>query len=317
MNQTTLKITWVAAMLCLSTLTSNAQVTNSSGHNITTPSGSVGLQLRLRDNPGGDASPSIIFDSRNGGSSYLFMLRQRGNNMYWNRYTSKWQGKKEVLKINGGNGNLGMPASLGVGISDPKQRLHVRSGNLYIDNGENGKILFPRHDLTIGTVANSYNHNRIKFKPGGSSSGALQSTIYMYTANSTTSFSEKVRITTSGTSFFKGGSVGIGTGNVGSYRLAVNGKIRAKEVVVETDWSDFVFEPDYEMLTLPEVETFISKNGHLPDVPSEEEVIENGVSVGKMESTLLQKIEELTLYLIEQNKKIESLETQVELLSAQ
>lgn len=107
----------------------------------------------------------------------------------------------------------------------------------------------------------------------------------------------------------KNGSVGIGTTNPSTdYKLSVNGKIRSKEVVVEASWSDFVFEETYDLKSLKEVESFIKKNKHLPDVPSEKEITENGVSIGEMQSTLLQKIEELTLYVIEQGKRIEKLE---------
>lgn len=115
-------------------------------------------------------------------------------------------------------------------------------------------------------------------------------------------------IKANGSSYFLG-NMAIGTSNInGTYKLSVNGKIRAKEVVVETGWSDFVFEEDYNLKSLKEVESFIKENKHLPDVPSEKEVTENGVSIGEMQSTLLQKIEELTLYVIEQDKRIEKLE---------
>lgn len=101
------------------------------------------------------------------------------------------------------------------------------------------------------------------------------------------------------------GGVGIGTTSISSYKLSVNGTIRAKEVKVETGWSDFVFEENYPLKPLTEVEAFIKENGHLPDIPSAKEVEENGVNVGEMEAKLLQKIEELTLYVIELNKENE------------
>jgi len=106
------------------------------------------------------------------------------------------------------------------------------------------------------------------------------------------------------------GKVRIGTGSMApSNALEVNGTIRSKEVVIElTNWSDFVFENDYKLMSLKETESYIKKNGHLPDVPSAEEVMTNGVELGEMNAVLLQKIEELTLYVIELEKKIEKLE---------
>jgi len=107
----------------------------------------------------------------------------------------------------------------------------------------------------------------------------------------------------------KSGNVGIGTNNPGSWKLAVNGKIRAKEIKVETGWSDFVFEKEYKLPTLIEVEKHIKVKGHLKDIPSAKEVEKNGIFLGEMDSKLLQKIEELTLYTIQQQKEIETLKT--------
>jgi len=100
------------------------------------------------------------------------------------------------------------------------------------------------------------------------------------------------------------GNVGIGT-TTPTEKLAVNGKIRAKEINVETGWSDFVFEPHYKLLSLKETEDYIKKNQHLPEIPSAKEVEENGINLGEMNAKLLQKIEELTLHLINQDKMLE------------
>ncbi|RXG11379.1 hypothetical protein DSM03_11716 [Leeuwenhoekiella aestuarii] len=108
------------------------------------------------------------------------------------------------------------------------------------------------------------------------------------------------------------GNVGIGTQNPGSWKLAINGKIRAKEIKVETNWADFVFEDHYRLPTLKEVEQYIEHNGHLKDIPSAVDVKENGIFLGEMDAKLLQKIEELTLYIIEQNKRIDKLQKQVD-----
>ncbi|MEM9338427.1 MAG: hypothetical protein AAGA66_06835 [Bacteroidota bacterium] len=115
--------------------------------------------------------------------------------------------------------------------------------------------------------------------------------------------------------FFDGSnkSLGINTTSTGSHKLAVEGSIGAREIKVQaTGWSDFVFENDYDLRTLEEVEEHITENGHLPEIPSETEVTENGINLGEMNAKLLQKIEELTLYLIEQNKELKELKEKVE-----
>ncbi len=75
-----------------------------------------------------------------------------------------------------------------------------------------------------------------------------------------------------------------------------------------TFWADFVFKPDYKLNSLKTVEAFIKKNGHLPNVPSAETVLKNGIDLADTQRILLQKIEELTLYIIEQEKRIKVLE---------
>lgn len=107
------------------------------------------------------------------------------------------------------------------------------------------------------------------------------------------------------------GNVGIGTVNTQGYKLAVNGTIRAKEVKIDTGWADFVFKKDYQLPTLQEVEQHIAEKGTLPGVPSESEVKANGVSLGETNTLLLQKIEELTLYVIQQQKEINELKSQI------
>lgn len=103
--------------------------------------------------------------------------------------------------------------------------------------------------------------------------------------------------------------IGVASTNIPSgYKLAVAGKIISEEIKVQLEssgWPDFVFHKDYNLPTLQEVEKYIKDRGHLQDIPSAEDVSENGVLLGDMNARLLQKIEELTLYTIEQQKKIE------------
>lgn len=99
--------------------------------------------------------------------------------------------------------------------------------------------------------------------------------------------------------------VGIGTSNPDEL-LTVNGIIHAKEVKIDLSGplSDFVFKPTYKLMPLPEVEQFVKTNSHLPEIPSANEITKNGLSMGEMQNKLLQKVEELTLYAIQQNKEI-------------
>ncbi len=109
-----------------------------------------------------------------------------------------------------------------------------------------------------------------------------------------------------------GGNIGIGT-TTPSEKLSVNGTIRSKEIKVEASpWPDYVFEEDYPLIPLSELEAFVMENHHLPEVPTEAEVTENGVELGATVNLLLKKIEELTLYTIEQQKEIEVLKTKIE-----
>ena len=108
------------------------------------------------------------------------------------------------------------------------------------------------------------------------------------------------------------GNVGIGTQALSGYRLAVDGKIRTREVRVDNDnWADYVFKPDYELPSLEEVKRHIDEKGHLINIPSAKEVHANGFELGEMNRLLLEKIEELTLYMIEQDKQQKALEREL------
>ncbi|MEE3998769.1 hypothetical protein V1T75_00355 [Tenacibaculum sp. FZY0031] len=108
------------------------------------------------------------------------------------------------------------------------------------------------------------------------------------------------------------GNVGIGTSDTKGFKLGVDGKVVATEVKVATyaNWADFVFEKSYKLPSLENVEKHIKEKGHLQDIPSAKEVEKNGFFLGEMDAKLLQKIEELTLYTIQQEKEIKELKKQ-------
>jgi hypothetical protein len=105
----------------------------------------------------------------------------------------------------------------------------------------------------------------------------------------------------------------------GDYGLFVGRGILTEKVKVAmrntSDWADYVFKSDYKLMPLNDVESYIAKNGHLPGVPSAEEVKESGIDVAKMDAKLLEKIEELTLYMIQLQKENEEIKHQLELLA--
>jgi hypothetical protein len=102
------------------------------------------------------------------------------------------------------------------------------------------------------------------------------------------------------------GNVGIGVAPTTSFKLNVNGTIHSKQVNVDLNgFSDFVFGPNYRLPTLVELKTYIAVNHHLPDIPSEQKVIAGGLNLGEMDKLLTQKVEELTLYLIENDKQLQ------------
>jgi predicted ribosome quality control (RQC) complex YloA/Tae2 family protein len=90
----------------------------------------------------------------------------------------------------------------------------------------------------------------------------------------------------------------------------VNGAIQAKEVVVNTGWPDYVFNSDYKLRPLQEVASYIQEHHHLPDIPSQSDVDQKGVSLGDMQSKLLAKIEELTIHMIKEHERNDRLEQQ-------
>jgi hypothetical protein len=106
-------------------------------------------------------------------------------------------------------------------------------------------------------------------------------------------------------------------GSISAYRLYVEGGILTKEVRVRTTWADYVFAPDYELLSLPQVEAYIADHGHLPNTPSARDVEAQGLNLGAAAANQQEKIEELYLHLIKLNKRLEKVEAENAALRAQ
>ena len=205
-----------------------------------------------------------------------------------------------VIKNNG---------QVGVGVSNPKYRLAVAGGILVDNDGQ-----------FAGTVNNNSENNVIKF--GGYTSGEAIGSVRTAGVNSAgidfyTNYISRLSIR-------NGGEVVIGDVTVpvsNAYSLYVAKGILTEQVKVAVkstpEWSDYVFANNYKLMPLKKVEKYISTNHHLPEVPSAQDVVNNGINIAKMDATLLRKIEELTLYLIEQDKKINTLREKLILLEKQ
>lgn len=151
------------------------------------------------------------------------------------------------------------------------------------------------------------------FKVQGGSKMIFYPTSGNLLIGSTTDNGSRLQVT--GNGYFTG-NVGIGTASPQS-PLAVNGTITAKKVVVtQSGWADYVFRRNYRLPALPEVERYIARHQHLPGVVSAAEVANKGVDLGDNQVVLLRKIEELTLYLIEQNKELEALKSENQKLTS-
>ena len=223
------------------------------------------------------------------GTNYYQVL-YNGSAINWKHY----EGGSYIPKLSLTNSGF-----LGIGTTNPSAELEVKSvsnnhAEIHINSSTNGKSSIIRFQdagtNTWGLLSNYPNPDKLS--------------IYNYHNNSNAMV------------FDINGNVGIGTTNPNGWKLSVNGQIRAKEIKVETGWSDFVFENNYNLPTLKEVENHIKEKGHLKDIPSAKEVEKNGIYLGEMDSKLLQKIEELTLYTIQQQKEIEILRKEKEELKS-
>ncbi len=205
-------------------------------------------------------------------------------------YVTRASGSYPAQSVCFPNGNVG------IGTTTPQQKLQVSGTGRF------------------GTDANGYVDIYSTATEGGTINlrGCNGSNMYLEGDNGffrilNSNFSAQLfRVDQNGNVYIPG-NVGIGTMNP-TYPLSVNGTIEAKEVIVQTGWSDFVFSPSYRLAPLSEVETVIKAAGHLPGIPSQAEVSAKGVNVGDMQAKLLEKVEELTLYVIAQDKRIQKIE---------
>ena len=287
-----------------------------SGQNVTGKS--VGMSF---GNPGGNNPGAAIIavrrDSNFKGDLTFFTKRN----------TTNGGALTEAMRIDS-SGNVG------IGTTEPIEKLHVdgsmrltgsivgtSSLDIYGDTlASTGMSILQNGNVGIGTASPNNALLEVEgtirgdiFKAENTASGSESTPHFSFGDSDTGMFwggGDNLAFGTGGSEAFRvdeSQNVGIGTTDIPSaYKLAVKGKIIAEEITVELaqNWPDYVFEDNYEMMPLPEVEKYIRENKHLPNIPSEKEVKANGIGIGEMQGKLLLKIEELTLCMIEQNKKM-------------
>ena len=284
-----------------------------------------GLNFRLYDGIIGlSGNQSILFLSQNGvgvGTKNpqakldvkgLFKAKSAGidSTLTANKLTANDATINGLLTAKSAN----ITSKLGIGTTAPITNMQI--GNLWTFQNETSFNSMGRN-----TYFNGLGDDRIQ-------SGAASKITFKSTGDillqTTTSDAAGTPLRWNTVTIANNGYVGIGTTAAPKAMLDVNGDTQisgmlcAKEIKVQLApcWPDYVFSKDYNLMPLQELEQFVNKNQHLPNVPTATSVAENGVNVGEMNAILLQKLEEMTLYILQQNKKLTDLQNQIDELKS-
>lgn len=244
-----------------------------------------------------------------------FSITQTNNEVTLRQFEND---KIHILGFNGQGLTLSTNGSLGVGTTSPSCRLHV-NGNGYFNGtlsatskvsmGADNQTLFvgKAHEanLEYGTAYLGFNAERNNgswicrtntWLNGGVVIWATMEGDLLFANIPSTGSSNQTGLTDASIK-----------SNV-NLKLSHDGRLLAKEVKVTiTEWPDYVFDPQYKLLSISETKQFIEENGHLPEMPTAESIESEGMNVGEMNKLLVQKVEELTLYIIELQKQIDEL----------
>ncbi len=268
-------------LICLSALKTNAQIVTSKVKveqtgDCTTISGPLEVEAPY------DGTSQLIVNTTSSNGELRFSDNGSIKGFVW------YDPSNNLMAFGRGNWTNSLTVTsdgkFGIGTPTPKGQLEIKGP--YNGNSQ----------LTINTTSSN---GELRF----SDNGSIKGFVWYDPSNNLMAFGRGNW--TNSLTVTSDGKFGVGIANP-LEKLHVNGNIRAKAPI----WADFVFEKDYELRTLEEIEEHINENGHLPEIPSEADVTENGINLGEMDAKLLQKIEELTLYMIDMNKRMNQLETE-------
>lgn len=253
-----------------------------------------------------DHSGSALTFSRSGFATYSFLHGVNGLGLYDNSLDGM------PIFFRAGTNRIGF------GTDDPKSHLHIRRDDPTIILEDNfGMTGSP--DISTFTIASANGWGRliseksvvIFLDSDNNDPDDSVNNVFRIASNSSSfSGSDKTNFQVFGNGNANiMGNLGIGTLDTKGYELAVAGRVIAEEIRVKLrgTWPDYIFESNYQLMPIKELESYIIQNKHLPGIPSEAKIKENDIDLGEINLLLLTKIEELTLYIIEQQKQIDEL----------
>ncbi len=276
----------------------------------------------------------IIFGYETGGSQWRLGTTGAGADLRWYTYNGTTETPKHYFHQNGNVGiNTGIPVPLarldvvGAGTTSSTNTFILRNSSLdtIMRVRDDGRMGFGYNGTTYGrqvniggTGINFYTANEAAF--GGALFPTDTSIVLWSNSNANNyvviqpswgntgigTYTPNAKFHVNGAQLIGSNSARIAVG----YELSVDGDVIAESFVTQnsTSWPDYVFEDNYPLLPLNDLEKAIRKNKHLPNVPSAAEIEKNGINLGPMTSALLEKVEELTLYIIQLEKRIKTLE---------
>ncbi|MCC9072581.1 tail fiber protein [Flavobacterium sp. F-65] len=234
-----------------------------------------------------------------------------------------------VWQINVAQNNLSPTSNVGIGTVDPLSKLTV-AGSITINGGLNNTLTRP---AILGSTSeygeiraysmhgNKLDDGFLRLSAGGGSTAWAKTYIDLSGYSVVPDMNRNIVFGTSGGERMRidqAGNIGIGTINPDA-KLTVAGNIHAREVKITVNAGvvpDYVFANGYKLKSLQEVEEYIKKNSHLPEIPSAKEIEKNGLMLAEMNMGLLKKMEEMTLYMIEQDKEMKNLKKENEILKS-